>query len=485
MAKTEGPLVVHVLPALRFGGFETLARALIAGGPSGLRSVVVCTDLAEHVRDMAPVFEDDGVEVVYMQYDPVNEAACVDSLAGFFTQRLPVGMIVYRFGDQRWVARAAERASVFNLVSHVGTMPLPAQIPYIRSICEDPTLSHIPIHFCSRAVETAYRRFCWPPSGSQTVYNGLDVRAFSREVTWAQDDGPSPSIPVRREGTKNVIGMVGRVVDSKDHRTLLRGFRYLLDLGVRDTDLWIIGNGELLESTKQYALGVLELGDSVKFLGGRGDIPQLLAQLDVFAFSALPIEGLGNALVEALAAGLPIVATDAPACCEVLGTHAGRFVPCGDWRVMGYALREVLSNGDERARLRAAACERRWIFDIKHCADAYYGKLLAEPPAGRGRIVRSPALLEPDPSLGAWCRTGVDFPATCDRCGEMGMVIGFESVCRSRPARNVSLLQPHLTASGAECVGYQITHVQPALFESGLLSLTYAVRDLPDRGASA
>jgi glycosyltransferase involved in cell wall biosynthesis len=100
--------------------------------------------------------------------------------------------------------------------------------------------------------------------------------------------------------------------------------------------------------------------------------------MDVFAFSTSRDEGFGIALIEAMAAGLPVIASDVPACREVLGDGAaGILVPAGEPAPLAQALRSLLGSEEERvawagrALDRAAAC-----YDARLCAGAWYDVLL-------------------------------------------------------------------------------------------------------------
>ncbi len=77
-------------------------------------------------------------------------------------------------------------------------------------------------------------------------------------------------------------------------------------------EVWLIGDSRRFEY--EQLIAELDLTDYVKLLGSRRDVPDLLSQCDVFAFQALRDEGFGIALAEAMAARLPIVATDVGAC---------------------------------------------------------------------------------------------------------------------------------------------------------------------------
>ena len=91
----------------------------------------------------------------------------------------------------------------------------------------------------------------------------------------------------------------------------------------RPIEVWLIGEGSRRAELQQL-IDELNVADSVRLLGSRRDVPSLLSQCDLFVFQALRDEGFGIALAEAMAARLPIVATNVGACHEVL--DAGR---CG------------------------------------------------------------------------------------------------------------------------------------------------------------
>ena len=114
--------------------------------------------------------------------------------------------------------------------------------------------------------------------------------------------------------------MVGSLESSKDYPCLLKAWRLVEERG--DFELVIAGGGSKMAEYKEQAV---RLGlRKVTFLGVVRDIPSLLWTSRVFAFSARPEEGFGTVLIEALAAGSRVVASDVPGCREVL--QAGK---CG------------------------------------------------------------------------------------------------------------------------------------------------------------
>ena len=110
------------------------------------------------------------------------------------------------------------------------------------------------------------------------------------------------------------------------------------------------------------------LEDSISLLGHRTDVPEILAAADVFVFPSL-YEGLGGALIEAMALELPIIASDLPAHREVVrqGDNAD-LVPPGDVAALQAAITELLGDGERRLRYGHRSRE---LFDAEfHVEDA-------------------------------------------------------------------------------------------------------------------
>lgn len=125
--------------------------------------------------------------------------------------------------------------------------------------------------------------------------------------------------------------MVARVEKSKDFESLIVAFakvkKMVADVSV---ELHIVGDGP----EKEYLRGQcwrFGVSEEVIFSGFHENIPEALGKADCFVFSAKPIEGFGIVLIEALAAEIPIIASDVPACREVLRDGAfGTFFEAGN-----------------------------------------------------------------------------------------------------------------------------------------------------------
>ena len=227
----------------------------------------------------------------------------------------------------------------------------------------------VPVHACSAAVQRSFRELGGRlPRGSGTIANGCDVAAIAERASAARR--------LRRRDGRLVVGMVARLDPIKDQATLIRAFAEVAQAHPQ-AELWLIGDGE-----RAWALCDLAaaegVADRVVFWGPRSDVPELLGQMDLFAFSTGPDEGFGIALIEAMAAGLPVVASDVPACREVLDDGAaGVLVPAGDHARLAQAISGLLSSERQRAALGDQARQRATSrYDAGICAAAWYDVLL-------------------------------------------------------------------------------------------------------------
>ena len=131
-----------------------------------------------------------------------------------------------------------------------------------------------------------------------------------------------------------------------------------------DAVLLLVGDGVERTNLEAQAAQHGFLADGrVRFLGSRDDVPSLLKSADVFAFPSRT-EGLPNALLEAMAAALPIVTTDAPGCRDLIkNADTGLVVPVNNPPALSAALRHLLTDATLADRLGQAAADevaRHW-----------------------------------------------------------------------------------------------------------------------------
>src|SRR6266576_3991736 len=189
------------------------------------------------------------------------------------------------------------------------------------------------------------------------IHNGVPVERF-------QDAKPARKSEVLPTANgRPVIMFVARFDPTKDHATLLRA-----TCRVPDAELVLVGDGDSRPAMQQLASD-LGIGERVHFLGRRADIPQLLKLADLYVHASNS-EGFGIAAVEAMSAGLPVVASDVPGLNEVV-KDAGRLVPSRDEESLAKAIREILQSKQIRRRMAAASQKRAAQFSINRTVDSF------------------------------------------------------------------------------------------------------------------
>jgi glycosyltransferase involved in cell wall biosynthesis len=211
---------------------------------------------------------------------------------------------------------------------------------------------------CVIAVSQAVAESMYSPSIFEakkivTIHNGIDFSRFTNVTARAAAH------------QKLRIGTAGHLAPIKGQEDFVRAAALIIQ-NHPDTEFIIAGEDKSPARENRIALEKLihELGldENVKLVGWVDDVPALLATLDLFVSSALS-EPFGLAIVEAMAAGVPVVATASEGAREIINDHrSGRLTPIGDVASLARALDELLNDETERHRLaqnaQAAARER-------------------------------------------------------------------------------------------------------------------------------
>lgn len=180
----------------------------------------------------------------------------------------------------------------------------------------------------------------FPAGRIETVPNGVDLTRFpARE--WR---------PLREEVR---VGTVARLEGYKGHRFLLRALAELC-AGDRPVVLELVGDGAARPELEALAQS-LGLASRVHFLGSRADVARIVAGWDIFVLPSL-VEGLPISILEAMAVGVPVVATDVGGVAEVVRDGVtGLLVPAGDSRALAGAIGRLIDEEGLARRLTLAA----------------------------------------------------------------------------------------------------------------------------------
>jgi glycosyltransferase involved in cell wall biosynthesis len=192
-------------------------------------------------------------------------------------------------------------------------------------------------------------------------------------------------MPMKVPAGRPRILHVGRLSREKNHGALLKSLQQM-----PGAYLVLVGDGELRD-TLERQVRVMGLVDRVSFLGeiDPEEVPAVMNACDLFMFPSVH-EALGMALIEAMAAGMPIVASDIPAHREVL-QDTGILVP-PDPLELSRAARELLANTDRARELGKKAAERARMFSVEEMVNRYESLIVSEMASSRPREgVRSEA----------------------------------------------------------------------------------------------
>jgi len=209
-----------------------------------------------------------------------------------------------------------------------------------------------------------------PPGRVTQIYNGVDSQKF-RPCTELRS---APSLHGFSGSELFVLGTVGRMEPVKDQLTLVRAFLYLLReaRGLRERlRLVIVGDGPL----KTQALQMLREAQAEQLAwlpGERNDIPDIMRNLDLFVLPSLR-EGISNTILEAMASGLPVVATKMGGNPELVREgESGVLVPPSEPIAMANAVRLYLENPKKRDNDGAAGRRRVGTqFSLQVMVDGY------------------------------------------------------------------------------------------------------------------
>ena len=188
----------------------------------------------------------------------------------------------------------------------------------------------------------------WPREKFIVIPNTVDLRRF-------------PAAPTPRAAGERVVLALARLDPQKGLDHLVRAAARMPDVTVR-----IAGGGPLRGELEELARAQ-GVDDRVTFLGERSDVPELLEACDVFVLPSL-YEGLPLSILEAMAAGRPVVATDIPGTRQAV--HDGRtglLVPPGDDAALATAITRVL---DDPALGVTLARGGRELVEERHASDA-------------------------------------------------------------------------------------------------------------------
>jgi glycosyltransferase involved in cell wall biosynthesis len=343
--------VLHIINNLQIGGAEVL------------------------LKDLAPIFKQLGVDLTVVLLCSTNspleseiEKAGIKIIQGTYGIYCPkniffLGSILehydivhaHLFPTQLWVAlgKRLYQSSTPLITTEHSTNNRRRKL-WLRPIDKWMYDQFIEIISISEAVKQSL--VGWLPdldNKIETIPNGINLERF--KTAQKADKNEVISNPNER-----VILTVGRLEPQKDYYTLLQAVSM-----IENVRLVLAGDGSMREELERLAEN-LKVRERVVFLGCRLDIPELIKMADIYVQSSR-WEGFGIAALEAMAGGLPVVASNVPGLAQVVG-QAGKLFPLGDSVALASILQSLLTDPRMREQLSRAGLERAEQFSIEKTA---------------------------------------------------------------------------------------------------------------------
>ncbi len=378
---TDIPLIVHVIHRLGVGGLENGVVNLINHMPADrYRHAIVCL---QGYTDFRKRLKQDNVEIYDMAKQDGHDLGLYVRLFRIFRQLRPAIVhtrnlsalevqVVAALAGVRGRVHGEHGRDIYDLYGKNKKYNL------LRKLIR-PFVGHY------IAVSKDLQNWLMDTVGvmrdkASQIYNGVDNIRFCPSHAPREYLGP----PGFFHDDNIIIGSVGRMVAVKDYPNLVQAFLILLELAPALRNrlrLLIVGDGEARTTCLQL-LDQQGAGQLAWLPGERADIPELMAAMDIFVLPSLG-EGISNTILEAMATGLPVIATRVGGNLELVheGT-TGFLVPPADPDAMAHALLNYVRDADQRHAHGHAA---RTIIDRQFSLDAMvqgylsvYGRILKQ-----------------------------------------------------------------------------------------------------------
>lgn len=328
------------------------------------------------ISEMSPLLREKGLEVDVLVFDGVET---------YFKKSLEnAGIKVYCFGQNCnvynpiFIFKLARMMRNYDIVHTHNTAPqlfaaIGSVLCSVVLVTTEHTTSnrrrdwkwYVPIdrwmykQYCkviciSDQAEENLRKFHPSLNNICTIYNGVNVQKF-------HDAKPLKSL----QSEKTTVVMVAGFRYQKDQDTLIRSFSHL---DKNKYELWLVGDGER-RSELESLIKESDLESTVKLLGIRADIPEVLQSADIVVMSS-HFEGLSLSNVEGMSVGKPFIASDVDGLREVVSGY-GLLFPHGDEIELASVIERLATDETFYKQVADKCWLRAQMFDIKNMVDAY------------------------------------------------------------------------------------------------------------------
>ena len=357
----RAPLIAHLIYRLDVGGLENGVVNLINGMPHGeFRHAVICLTSHSDFRDR---IARPDVEVFALQKPRGYGMSVHLRLWKLLRQLRPEIVHTRNLAALECQATAAAAGVPVRVHGEHGWDVGDLDGRNVRHLAIKRSLRPFVHHYVavSRHLERyLVTRVRVKPEDVSQIYNGVDTDRF-RPATATHNALPAS---LRGDPRALVVGTVGRMEAVTDPVNLARAFVRVVEMvpeHARSLRLVMVGDGALRREAEE-CVRAAGLSSQVWLPGARNDIPEVMRALDVFVLPSLA-EGISNTILEAMASGVPVVATRAGGNPELVDDHAsGALVPPADPEALAAAIARYIRQPGVRLeharRARQLAVER-------------------------------------------------------------------------------------------------------------------------------
>lgn len=332
----QTPRVVYVMPTFSAGGAERIVYELAARLPLHGFHIEVVSLMGG--GPLEALFDAASIPYVMFERRGPFGVGGFFHLQSYLTRTRPHIVHTHLFGADLWGRLAAALARTPNIVMTeqnvhpefgVVKREINRSLAGITDVC---------VALSCAVKRDMIARMRIPSKKIRVIRGGIDMRCVLPRPPRAFRDPPR-------------LITIGRLAPQKGHTILLQALARVR----RPWTLDIVGAGPQ-ESELRALAERLGLAPRLRWLGYRDDVPRLLAQSDLFCFPSL-WEGLGLALIEALAAAVPSVASDLPVFREEFGDMITSYAAVGDVSTLADAIEGVLQNPSSALQRAQSATE--------------------------------------------------------------------------------------------------------------------------------
>ena len=363
MTNQQEPRIFHLITRLLKGGAERVVTDVVVGLDNYEFTVGYG---ASYDREQVNLLNQKGIETkrfpLIRHYNPVAAFAAIASVANYL-RRNNFDVVHTHSTEAGIIGRfAASAAGIPHVVHTVHGIPFTddrnAVLNRFVLECERAAAKRTDrIAVNADIIADEYLgRGIGSPEQYTTVYIGVEREKF-------RTASPAPDLP----GDRPRVVMIGRLAEGK-------GFNVVLDavesIRCANFSVCLVGDGPLYESLESE-IEERGLSERVFLTGFRDDIPRVLAASDVFVLPSFR-EGTPRVILEAMASGLPVVATDIAGIPEqVANGESGYLIPTGSPGTLADHLDKLLSNPGLRNRMGEKGYERAERFSVETMLDEF------------------------------------------------------------------------------------------------------------------